>query len=652
MGTEHLRRLLFGRDGEAGQGLIELIVALTLLAIAIGALLTVASSSAISLQRSDQKGTALMLAEQQIELYRNLTYDHIELDATSVANADTIYKNAHTSDATIPSAVGEITDSASPPFCTPYPNAEDWCNPSRIVPSGTSPDHRNYRVDTYIVNYPVAGGVTIKQVTVVVRDLQVSGDPILARASSTFSKVDSASAKAQPKLIVLAPAAGSTGGTLTPTATLSGASSPTGSVSWYVIGPLATAPASCSSGSGGLTWQQVGTNVTVSGNGTYTASAAYAVSTAGTYWWYATYSGDPVNNAVNSGCSATMTHTVVTNNQVATTLHLTQVPATGTKNHAFTAGSISAQISGGNSPTGTMTFYISTSPGSQPACPGGAWTSVGTASVTGTGTYSPASVTFTPTATGTYYWYADYNGDPNNAPSNTCGDAASTTAVGNETFSVTLNTTSPWAAGTAFSITVKALLSGGATDTAYAGAKTLALSGAGTSPDGHALLYPSPVTFTNGQATFTPTDYKAETATVTVLDGTLGISGATPSFTVNAGTATKLAWTSPTAQGTLASGCLFTCTWSGGGKKATFTASVSVTDNWGNIVSNIGGGHTVALATTAGGSWSTTPLTLPGAGLATTTATSKYTSPNNLTWSGTLTASSAGYTSATVTASH
>jgi type II secretory pathway pseudopilin PulG len=651
MRTEHLRRLLSGRDGEAGQGLIELIVALTLLAIAIGALLTVASSSAISLQRSDQKGTALMLAEQQIELYRNLTYDHIELDATSVANTDTIYNNAHASDPTIPQGgvANEVTDTATPRFCTPYPNAEDWCNPSRIVASGTSPDHRNYRVDTYIVPYAVAGGVTIKQVSVVVRDLHVSGDPILARASSTFSKVDSASAKAQPKLLVLAPAAGNTGGTLTPSATLSGGSNPTGNITWFVIGPLSTAPASCSSGSGGLTWQQVGSSATVTGNGGYTDGTAYGVSVAGTYWWYATYDGDAVNNGVNSGCSATMTHTVVTNNQVATTLHLTQVPATATKGHALTAASISAQISGGNSPAGTITFFISQSPGSQPACPGGAWTSVGTATVSGTGTYSPSSVTYTPSATGTYYWYASYDGNPTNAPSNTCSDAASTTVVGNETFSVTLGTTSPWTAGTAFSMTVKALLSGGATDTAYAGSKTLVLSGAGTSPDGHTLNYPASVTFTNGQATFSATDYKAETATVQVLDGTLNISGNTPTFTVKAGSAAKLAWsTATTNKGSLSSPCYFTCTWTNAGNGNQFSVTVSVTDAYGNIVSNIGNGQSVAFTQTAGG-WTSASLTLPSSGLA-TTGSNAWNSPNGNWAPASATASYSGF-SATVSAS-
>jgi len=98
---------------EDGQGLIELIVALTILAVGIGALLTVLTSSALSLQRSDQKGTALTLAESQLELYRNLSYADIRLASASwssaplTAGADP-YFTAQSTDSTIPS--GAKTD--------------------------------------------------------------------------------------------------------------------------------------------------------------------------------------------------------------------------------------------------------------------------------------------------------------------------------------------------------------------------------------------------------------------------------------------------------------------------------------------------------------------------------------------------------------
>ena len=84
-----LRAAALVAPGRVGVGflawLVELVVALTILAVGIGSLLTLLSSSAISLQRSDQKGTALVLAEKQMELYRSVGYKDIRLDDASVA---------------------------------------------------------------------------------------------------------------------------------------------------------------------------------------------------------------------------------------------------------------------------------------------------------------------------------------------------------------------------------------------------------------------------------------------------------------------------------------------------------------------------------------------------------------------------------------
>src|SRR5512133_115830 len=100
--TEKVSRAAFR---EEGQGLIELIVALTILAVGIGSLLTLLTSSALSLQRSDQKGTALVLAEKQIELYRSAGYRDVRLDdslVSAIPSTDA-YMTANSSDSTIPS---------------------------------------------------------------------------------------------------------------------------------------------------------------------------------------------------------------------------------------------------------------------------------------------------------------------------------------------------------------------------------------------------------------------------------------------------------------------------------------------------------------------------------------------------------------------
>jgi hypothetical protein len=89
-------------------------------------------------------------------------------------------------------------------------------------------------------------------------------------------------------------------------ATVGGATSGAGgTVTFKVFGPQASAPASCASG--GTT---VGT-AAVSGSGTYNPSAGFTPSSAGTYWWYASYSGDANNGASSSRCGSAMPKTFV-----------------------------------------------------------------------------------------------------------------------------------------------------------------------------------------------------------------------------------------------------------------------------------------------------------------------------------------------------
>ena len=64
-----VRRL---RTDETGFGLIELLMAMGILAIAISAQLAVFSSSYTSLSRANMKGTAVTVADKQMETYRTL----------------------------------------------------------------------------------------------------------------------------------------------------------------------------------------------------------------------------------------------------------------------------------------------------------------------------------------------------------------------------------------------------------------------------------------------------------------------------------------------------------------------------------------------------------------------------------------------------
>jgi Tfp pilus assembly protein PilV len=181
---------------ESGQGLLELLLAFTILTIGVGALLTLIAAGFVSLQRSDRAGTALTLAEDQIELYRGVSYPYIRLSATSLAavSGASQYMTANAGDSSIPpgSSASQVLDtSTGNQVCTTADGT--LCAPVQTV---TGPDHHSYEIDTYVTQCPSvsltacpssASSDPVKQVFVVVRDAGKTTLPILARDASTFS---------------------------------------------------------------------------------------------------------------------------------------------------------------------------------------------------------------------------------------------------------------------------------------------------------------------------------------------------------------------------------------------------------------------------------------------------------------------------------
>ena len=108
---------------------------------------------------------------------------------------------------------------------------------------------------------------------------------------------------------VSAPATGAAGTAIAPSsisATLSGAfTAATGRIGFTVFGPQSSPPSDCTSG--GTT---LGT-ATVSGDGTYHPLAGFTPGSPGTYWWYASYSGDGENQPSDSGCGPGMKPTMI-----------------------------------------------------------------------------------------------------------------------------------------------------------------------------------------------------------------------------------------------------------------------------------------------------------------------------------------------------
>jgi hypothetical protein len=111
-------------------------------------------------------------------------------------------------------------------------------------------------------------------------------------------------------------------------------------------------------------------------------------------------------------------------------------PAGGTAGIAIPASALSATLSGGLAPVGTIAFTVF---GPQPAPPGSCGaggTAVGSAGVAGNAAYHPAG-DFTPPSAGEYWWYASYGGDGSDDPAaSACGAAMAETVVANPSLKV------------------------------------------------------------------------------------------------------------------------------------------------------------------------------------------------------------------------
>ena len=142
---------------EAGLGLVELLIAMTVLAVGIGATLTLFADSLISLQHAGKEGTAITLADRQMETYRSMPYTCISSTFTAPS--------------------GCITYSGFP---NPY-------SASQTTTSSESPDHRQYTVTTAIT--AAAGSTYQIKITVT----QQGQTEVLAQETSNFSSAGQSS---------------------------------------------------------------------------------------------------------------------------------------------------------------------------------------------------------------------------------------------------------------------------------------------------------------------------------------------------------------------------------------------------------------------------------------------------------------------------
>ncbi len=211
-------------------------------------------------------------------------------------------------------------------------------------------------------------------------------------------------AKKQPAIVTSANESVTAGETISDSATLSAATSDAGgSITFRAYGPDDDTCASAAAFTSAA--------LPVSGNGSY-GPVSFTATTAGTYHWIATYSGDAKNLPVSGACGADGENDEVTK---ATPAISTTASASVT-----VGGSISdvAHVTGGSNPTGTVDFALY-GPG-DPTCAGPA---IFTSNDRPLSVGSATSASFPTSQVGTYRWIATYSGDANNeSVHGKCGD--------------------------------------------------------------------------------------------------------------------------------------------------------------------------------------------------------------------------------------
>jgi type II secretory pathway pseudopilin PulG len=171
---------------EDGFGLVELLVAMVILQVALLALVGAFGAGSVALGRASRANTAQALANQQMELYRSMTYDPIGLDTagaptTGMYVADTSVCAA--SQTPVCGNTGPRNNAGTSPWsCTAASgstsvslyysaNGINPCVAHRLVSGAGSPDGMTYYVDTYIkLTTSSATQRAFKQISVVVRD--------------------------------------------------------------------------------------------------------------------------------------------------------------------------------------------------------------------------------------------------------------------------------------------------------------------------------------------------------------------------------------------------------------------------------------------------------------------------------------------------
>ncbi len=202
--------------------------------------------------------------------------------------------------------------------------------------------------------------------------------------------------QASPEITTNASPGGPVGTQVTDTATVTGGLSPTGTVD-FVLYDNAT----CSGA-------PVFTSLNRPISERSATSSSFTPTSAGTYYWVASYSGDANNIPTAAPCGAPNESVVINKASPEITTNASPGGPVGTQ------VTDTATLTGGHDPTGTVDFNLY----DNATCSGAPVF----ASSNQVSERSATSSSFAPTGPGTYYWVASYSGDANNAATSApCG---------------------------------------------------------------------------------------------------------------------------------------------------------------------------------------------------------------------------------------
>ena len=233
-----------------------------------------------------------------------------------------------------------------------------------------------------------------------------------------------------PTLTASGPATGTAGtaitaANITSVLAASSGSNATGTITFKVFGPQATAPTTCTTGGTTVGTDHGHRQRHLQPVGRLHADGA-SVTTGGTRPTAATPTTTRRPRPVARRCPRRSV------GQATPTLTATG-PATGTAGTAITTSNItrsSRAAPRARTPTGTITFTVFGPQATAPTTCTTGGTTVGTATVDRQRHLHP-SAGYTPTGAGNYWWYASYGGDANNsAATSTCGSTMSETDGG------------------------------------------------------------------------------------------------------------------------------------------------------------------------------------------------------------------------------